>query len=434
MSTDTAHDQTGCGNFGCGNPRRRWTVWHSEAVSNIQPVTLYVASTADEPIDVNVAHSGLRMVLVNRDSIRRLSSEWRVLGVYFLLGPDPASSERYLAYIGEVGRRNLLLRLTEHAANKHWWNRALLIARDGSAGFNSAEIGWLEGRFYDVLNNAVAATVMNKGRPGDDSIAIKDRGVLERYVEPTLAALRAVGASPDTADQKPAPGGKKRVHYQESVKDLIDANLLKPGTRLRPLRKHLTKTALVLDDGALEVDGQRFAAVSPAAQEVNGNQSEPGWEFWGAPSGDGSLVSLFDLRDRLRADLASNRRTGHLGGVKTRHESLGSDTQDAGELKGETLNKPQRYGETLHDLLDAGLLMAGEALTPPPRGKSRSARVTQSGTLQMDGVDYATPSAAAKVASGNSAEPGWEFWGVDRAGARTTLFDLRSQLRSMRNR
>jgi hypothetical protein len=58
-------------------------------VSTLQPVTLYVPSTADEPIEVNVAHSGLRMVLVNRDAIRRLSSDWRVLGVYFLLGPDP---------------------------------------------------------------------------------------------------------------------------------------------------------------------------------------------------------------------------------------------------------------------------------------------------------------------------------------------------------
>ena len=66
----------------------------------------------------------------------------------------------------------------------------------GSDEFNSAEIGWLEGRLYDVLNNAVAADVMNKGRPGDDSIAVEDGGVLERYVEPIVAALRACGAPP----------------------------------------------------------------------------------------------------------------------------------------------------------------------------------------------------------------------------------------------
>ena len=35
---------------------------------------------------------------------------------------------------------------------------------------------------------------------------------------------------------------------------------------------------------------------------------DPGWEFWGAPSGDGGFVSLFDLRERLRAD----QQKGHL--------------------------------------------------------------------------------------------------------------------------
>lgn len=404
--------------------RRSWPVCHSDVVSSIQPVTFYVPSSADEPIDVNVAHSGLRMVLVNRDAIRRLSSDWKVLGVYFLLGPDPESSDRFLAYIGEVGRRNLLLRLTEHAAQKTWWNRALLIASTSSDGFNSAEIGWLEGRLYDVLNNAVAATVMNKGRPGDDSISVKDRGVLERYVEPTLAALRAVGASPDTADQKPAPGGKKRAHYQESVKDLIDAGLLKAGTRLRPLRKHLTRTALVLEDGALEVEGSRFGAVSPAAQAVSGNQSEPGWEFWGAPSGDGSLVSLFELRDRLRADISATpermQPTAELG------------EPAAQRLNADASKKTRHYGETLRDLLDADLLTGGETLLPPPRGKSRSAIVTEGGSIRVDGVEYVTPSGAARASSGNSAEPGWEFWSVDRGGVRTTLYELRSRVRSRR--
>lgn len=271
----------------------------SGASASPQPVRFYVPTSSAEPIEIDVAHSGLRMVLVNRESAQRLGDEWKVLGIYFLLGPSPDDPERFRAYVGEVGRRNLLLRLKEHAVQREWWSRALLITSDE---FNSAEIGWLEGRLYDVLKNATAADVMNKGRPGDDSIALKDRGVLERYVEPIVAALRACGASPDTVDQKPVPKGKKRARYQESVKDLIDADLLKVGTRLHPLRKNLTTTALVLEDGSLEIIGVVYAAVSPAAQAVSGNKSEAGWVFWGAPSGDGGLVSLFDLRNRLRAD------------------------------------------------------------------------------------------------------------------------------------
>ena len=34
----------------------------------VQPVTFYVPTTAAEPVEVKVAHTGLRMVLVTRDS------------------------------------------------------------------------------------------------------------------------------------------------------------------------------------------------------------------------------------------------------------------------------------------------------------------------------------------------------------------------------
>lgn len=399
--------------------------------ANVQPVTFYVPSTAELPIDLNVAHSGLRMVLVNRGAIRRLGDEWKVLGVYFLLGPDPGSSDRFLAYVGEVGRRNLVLRLSEHAAQKAWWNRALLIASNNPDGFNSAEIGWLEGRLYDVLNNAVAATLMNNGRPGDDSIAIQDRGVLERYVEPTIAALRAVGASPDTADQQPPPLGKKRAYYRESVKDLIDADLLKPGTRLRPLRKYLTTTALVLDDGRLEVGSARFSAVSAAAVAVSGNQSEPGWEFWGAPSGDGSFASLFDLRDRLRADHASSpKQSGATASavVPTPRRAHGAEGGDAANLA--VVRRKRHYGDSVRDLIDAGLLAPGQDLEPTRRGKIERATVLESGRLELGGKEFETLSAAAKAVSGNSSEPGWEFWAVVERGHRVTLFDLRARLRA----
>src|SRR5262249_11768486 len=125
--------------------------------ASVQPVTFYVPTSSAEPVEVRVTHSGLRMMLVNRESVGLLDDSWAVLGVYFLLGPSE-SPERYRAYVGEVGKRTLLLRIKEHVEGKQWWSRALLIA-SASDEFNSAEIGWLEGRLYDVLNNAVAADV-----------------------------------------------------------------------------------------------------------------------------------------------------------------------------------------------------------------------------------------------------------------------------------
>lgn len=132
-----------------------------------------------------------------------------------------------------------------------------------------------------------------------------------------MAALRACGA-PDTADPKPlAPKGHKKKVYKESVKDLIDAGLLKPGTMLQPLRTGLTQTALVLPDGNLKIGEQVFTAVSPAAMAVSGNKAETVSDLLDA----GLLVPGDDLRPvrkTLREASARLRPDGRLelnGGV-----------------------------------------------------------------------------------------------------------------------
>ena len=80
---------------------------------SVQPVIFYVPSSSTEPVEVKVTHSGLRMVLVNRESVRLLSDQWRVIGVYFLLGPAE-DADRYRAYVGETWSRPLLTRIREH--------------------------------------------------------------------------------------------------------------------------------------------------------------------------------------------------------------------------------------------------------------------------------------------------------------------------------
>lgn len=92
-----------------------------------QLVTFSVPGSSVEPMPVKVAHSGLRMVLVSRESVGLLDESWKVLGIYFLIGAsdDP---DRYRAYVGEVGKRTLTQRIKQHAGEKYWWSRALLIA------------------------------------------------------------------------------------------------------------------------------------------------------------------------------------------------------------------------------------------------------------------------------------------------------------------
>ena len=52
-----------------------------------------------------------------------------------------------------------------------------------------------------------------------------------------------------------------------------------------------------------------------------------------------------------------------------------------------------------------------------------------SGHLRIGAAEYESLSAAAKAVSGNTSEPGWEFWAAEIDGQRISLFDLRAQLR-----
>ena len=54
------------------------------------------------------------------------------------------------------------------------------------------------------------------------------------------------------------------------------------------------------------------------------------------------------------------------------------------------------------------------------------------GRLEVNGEVHGSLSAAAVAVSGNKAEPGWEFWAIERNGKLVTLYDLREELREPR--
>lgn len=384
----------------------------------VQPVTFLVPASSAEPVVLDVVHSGLRMVLVNRESIHLLADEWKVLGIYFLLGPSESDPDRYRAYVGEVGRASLVQRARHHAKQKAWWNRALLVANSSTSGFNSAEIGWLEGRLYDVLNNAVACDVMNGNRPGDDSLPAHQRDVLERYVDPVVAALRACGASPDTADQKPAPKGRKKVTvHPETVADLLEAGLLKADTVLVALKQGVAGTARVNTDGRLEAEGQMHASLSGAAKAVTGSGAESGWDFWGAPSGDGGFVPLSKLRERLREGKASIA------------------APSSPPVGVEALASSLARSELAALIASAGLRLP-LPLHAKYRGQIARAIVELDGSVVFGGTRYRSLSTAASAARaelgyqgarGKPATNGWIFWSYsDDKGQSHVLKDLRA--------
>jgi hypothetical protein len=121
--------------------------------------------------------------------------------------------------------------------------------------------------------------------------------------EPTAAPVEPPQgpdqAAPTVVASDLAAKPRKR-HFKESVKDLIDAGLLEVGAELRPTSTSHKGTAIVLEDGRVRVGEQVYDSLSPAATAITGNKADPGWEFW-AIDEDGVLVSLYELRERLRA-------------------------------------------------------------------------------------------------------------------------------------
>jgi hypothetical protein len=356
------------------------------------------------------------MVAVHKGSVKELGASWDVPGVYFLFGPGE-NAESYTAYVGEASRRPLTLRLKEHVRGRAEWNRALLIARDAADGFHSAEVGWLEGRLHAVLTNAKAATVLNEKTPGDETLPEYARTTLERYVGPILAAMRALGYPPDTADQSPPRAIRTPRRYTESVRALMEAGLVRHRTRLVPTSNGIDSVAIVLSDGRLRVGGDAFDTPSGAARQVTGRATN-GWEFWGVPSGEGGIKSLASLRAQLgpSGDVSADA-TGFPRGATRPPSAPTGEGSDSSSF-------------TLNALYASGLLTSDDGIYAEFRGNRYDATFQADGQIRIcDGRTFQSLSAAARAITGYSTN-GWAFWRTLRDGEAVTLGALRDELQA----
>lgn len=79
---------------------------------------------------------------------------------------------------------------------------------------------------------------------------------------------------------------------------LLEANLVAPGTVLASTDKHWGVSALLNEDETLSVYGARYSDPSGAAMAVTKHPVD-GWDFWEADGLDGP-VRLSTLRNRYR--------------------------------------------------------------------------------------------------------------------------------------
>jgi hypothetical protein len=379
--------------------------------------TFHLTHSSQEPLELSVKMPSLAMAIVHRDAIAELSEKWaKAIGVYVLLGAADDGEHDYRAYVGKSETGGLRQRLSthrhsatwekSHQLGKDWWRRALIVRSRDEDGFNSAEAGWLEGRLWDILDSAPAAKLV--GKKGDDQTLPKhQRDELEQFVPAITAVLRAIGASPDTPDQEPTITRPKK--HNATVGDLVEAELLTPGARLRSIPSLHEAIAVVKTDGQLEVAGVSYDSPSGAAVAVAGHEIN-GWKFWGVPSGEGTLIPLAQLRERLQAG-EGEPATPEEESTPTKPLVPKASAAKPGALK---------------PLVDAGLLESGAVLFAVHQGQRHEATVDDQGVIHLrDGTIYTNPSAAAVSITGHETN-GWMFW-------RTTIENKNVRLRELRD-
>lgn len=234
------------------------------------------------PVTLLDGNAALRMAIVDRASMSMLGDEWDAPRVYLLLDPVRLDGT-YGVYVGKApaGLRN---RLRNHRRNKAHGARALLVVRDTTYGWDSAQVGWLEGRLYDLLDGATLATLSNGNRPQDETVRPYDRAALEAATQPVAAVLRLLGCSPDTFDDEkvaspeavPGPGSPRVRQYGVSLRDLVEAGVLAAGERLTSTYPSYPATATVRGDGTIVHEDRAHGSPSATGSAVRSGKATNG--------------------------------------------------------------------------------------------------------------------------------------------------------------
>jgi hypothetical protein len=274
--------------------------------TQVIPVNVQIPSAATAPVVADFVAHALRVAYVHRRDAERLpADEWEVPGIYVLLTDD---GSRQL-YIGQaVDARKRLLQ--HRRKSKLDWTRAVIIKRDTSHGFNSAEIGYLEGRVAAEINAIPGVAVVEGKRDQDTTLPLHMLLSLDDLLSSILAALRLAGMDthkeadePEHKIRRPSAKRKGRIAKTGTIADLLAAGLLRAGAEVHLSQGGRSASGTVTTSGEIIVAGVAYASPSKAAQQALGLQSSNGWTTWHVGNLKGPTLDA--LRDQL-PDAESN--------------------------------------------------------------------------------------------------------------------------------
>lgn len=244
----------------------------------------------------------LKMALVDRKSLKALDAKtWNRPGIYVLLGPLGGSKTE--VYVGKSGggKQGVRGRLLTHNSSpttnaKFGWWRAVAVVRDTTDGFNSAQIGYLEGRLTSELKALPGMEVRSDRGDLDTSLSDPKRAALDAFVPSILAGLKLAGLALREEEPEPESSKEKQQWFGITVADLVSSGELEVGAVLTYKRKGASATATVSSQGELLVDGVAYKTPSEAGKAAHGLKNRPrGWTDWKLEGGDGP--SLHELRE-----------------------------------------------------------------------------------------------------------------------------------------
>ena len=97
-----------------------------------------------------------------------------------------------------------------------------------------------------------------------------------------------------------------RTTPSPGLRDLVEAGVIAPGTRVRPKRDDLPGEGVIQGDGTIAIDGESLSPTG-ASNRVGGYGS--GWDYW-AVEISGSLKTLATIRRELVHQLANEEQHG----------------------------------------------------------------------------------------------------------------------------
>lgn len=252
------------------------------------PVNVQIPAAVDAPILADFVEHALRVAYLHRAHLTKLpADEWVCPGVYVLLTSDGSGK----VYVGKA--TGLRKRLQAHASRPPIpWTHALAVRRDTTHGFNSAEIGYLEGRLSAELD-AVPSLSVEKGKHDEDTTLPPHMMLsLDALLSSVLAAVRLAGIDVAKEADEPEPKAKSSKHrghtkIDGTVPDLVASGLIRAGEEVHLSQAGATAKGSVTAAGEIVVDGVAYASPSRAAAKALGLQSSNGWTTWhvGSPQG-----------------------------------------------------------------------------------------------------------------------------------------------------